>query len=202
MKLYLTRHGETEWNVEKRLQGWRDSPLTKNGIKRAHLFKKLVADVEFDRIYSSDQKRAVNTAKIIKNNRDIQILELQELRELGLGNWEGRTLTDIKEEEPKLFDIYVNSPLLYNPSSGETISELFKRVGFALEDIERKGGKNVLVVSHGDTIRAMIVILKNLGIDYYKKIPVYPGVSLNIFEKGTNGWVTRVEGDTSHFNAY
>lgn len=199
MNLYLTRHGETEWNVEKRLQGWGDSPLTKNGIERAHLFKDLVAHVDFDKIYTSDQKRAVDTAKIIKNDRDTPIIEMQELRELGFGNWEGKTLSDIKNEESELFDTYLNNPLLYKPSSGETITELLKRVELAIKEIEKTGGRNVLIVSHGVTIRAIISILKNLGIDEYKEIPVYPGASLSVFEKGEKGWESRVEGDISHF---
>jgi len=200
LKLYLTRHGETEWNVEKRLQGWGDSPLTENGVARAHSFKELVADVKFDKIYASDQKRAVDTANIIKNNREIKVIELPELRELAFGDWEGRTVADIKSTESELFDIYLNDPLLYKPNSGETISELFKRAEKALDKIVENEGENVLVVSHGVTIRAIITLLKNLGIDDYKEIPVYPGASLNIFEKSENGWVGIVEGDISHFN--
>lgn len=182
MILYLTRHGETEWNVEKRLQGWGDSQLTKSGIERAHQFKELVKDVEFDVIYSSDQKRAVDTAKIIKDDRDIKIIQLTELRELGFGSWEGQTLSEIKDKEAELFDIYLNSPLSYKPSSGESISDLFIRVNVALKKIENKDGKNNLIVSHGVTIRAIIAILKNLSMDEYKEIPVYPGASLSILK--------------------
>ena len=200
MKIYLTRHGETEWNVEKRLQGWGDSPLTKSGIERAHLFKELVKDVDFDRIYTSDQKRAVETSKIIKDKRNVEILELKELRELGFGDWEGLTLTEIKEKDADIFDMYVNTPLLYKPRSGETISDLFNRVKEALKEIESSEDKNILIVSHGVTIRAIIAILKNYGIDEYKEIPVYPGASLSIFEKDEEKWVSLVEGDTSHFN--
>lgn len=200
MKLYVTRHGETEWNVEKRLQGWGDSPLTESGIKRAHLFKDLVADVEFDIIYTSTQKRAIDTAQIIKGTRDIPMVELEEIRELGFGNWEGLTLTEIKEKDGELFDTYISNPLLYNPSSGESISDLFKRVKVTLDKIENKEDKNVLIVSHGVTIKAIIALLKNLAIDDYREIPVFPGASLSIFEKTERGWITIIEGDTSHFN--
>ena len=200
MKLYLTRHGETEWNVAKKLQGWENSHLTENGLKRAHQFKELVKDVKFDKIYTSNQKRAVDTANIIKNGRDIPIIELQELRELSFGNWEGRTLADIKNKDAELFDIFLNSPLLYKPSSGESISDLFKRAKLALSKIGNEDGENILIVSHGVTIRAIITILKNLDIDGYKEIPVYPGASLSIFEKHETGWISIIEGDISHFN--
>ncbi len=200
MRLYLTRHGETEWNVAKKLQGWENSPLTENGLKRAHQFKELVKDVEFDKIYTSDQKRAIDTANIIKNGRDIPVIELQELRELAFGSWEGQTLTEIKNKDAKLFDIYLNSPLLYKPNRGESISDLFARTKLALSKIENKNDKNILIVSHGVTIRAIITILKNLTIDGFKEIPVYEGASLSIFEKRKTGWITILEGDTSHFN--
>lgn len=202
LKLYLTRHGETEWNSKQRLQGWQDSSLTKNGIEKAHLFKDTVKDVDFDIIYTSDQKRAVETAKIIKGDRDISIKQLEELRELSFGNWEGRTLKDIKSKEADLFNIYLNSPLLYKPSSGETISQLFRRVKLALEIIEKNNDKNVLVVSHGVTIKVIISILKNLDIEDYKEIPVYEGASLSIFEKEKTSWLTLLEGDTSHFKTF
>ena len=70
----------------------------------------------------------------------------------------------------------------------------------ALKEIESSEDKNILIVSHGVTIRAIIAILKNYGIDEYKEIPVYPGASLSIFEKDEEKWVSLVEGDTSHFN--
>lgn len=199
LKIYLTRHGETKWNVEKRLQGWGDSPLTKNGIEKAHLFKDLVKDVDFDAIYTSDQKRAIETAKIIRDRKAILIIQDKRLRELGFGGWEGLTLDEIKENDKDLFETYLNDPLLYKPKSGETISDLFKRLHLILDEIEKNQGENILIVSHGVTIRAIIAILKDYEIEEYKKTPVYQGASLSIFEKKDGAWVSLLEGDTSHF---
>jgi len=66
MKLYITRHGTTEWNLEKRLQGWADSPLTEDGRNRAIKLGNSLKDIDFDMIYTSPQERALNTAKLIR----------------------------------------------------------------------------------------------------------------------------------------
>lgn len=198
MKLYISRHAQTEWNKVMRLQGWKDSPLSEKGLREAHLLKDYLADIKFDRIYTSDKKRAIDTAKIIKGPRHIEIVELKELRELGMGDWEGKLISEIMEEEGDLFDKYLNFPLSYPAPLGEDIPSLFKRVEFALEKIEGHGGEKILLVSHGNTIRALLVILKKLGMDYYKKAPIYPGTALSIFKKEANGWISMVEGDQSH----
>lgn len=89
LKLYITRHGQTEWNIENRLQGWRDSNLTEKGIEDAVNLSERLKDVDFTHIYTSTQKRAIETAKILRRKRDIKIIELDELKEIGFGEWEG-----------------------------------------------------------------------------------------------------------------
>lgn len=199
MKLYITRHGETEWNLAGRLQGWENSSLTEKGIMRAHLLKDALRDIKFDRIYSSDQKRALDTAKILNGPKDREIIALKELRELGMGDWEGRLISEIMVEDGALYDNYINTPLSYKPIRGESIYDLFIRVRLALKKIEERGGNHILVVSHGITIRALILILKNLEIEYFTKTTVYPGSSLSIFEKEQEEWICIVECDTSHY---
>ena len=81
MKLYITRHGKTEWNTIGKLQGWLDSPLTDEGIERARKLSTRLEGVDFDHIYSSPQKRALHTAEIL-NLEDIEITILDELMEL------------------------------------------------------------------------------------------------------------------------
>ena len=93
LKLYITRHGRTEWNTIGRLQGWLDSPLTEEGIKRAERLSKRLENIDFDSIYSSSQKRALDTAHIL-NKKNIEIQILDELKELSLGKWEGMKLKD------------------------------------------------------------------------------------------------------------
>ena len=74
--LYLTRHGETVWNTQKLMQGWKDSPLTDRGIKQARQLSERLSEVSFDAIYSSTSNRAVRTAEIIKGERSLEVINV------------------------------------------------------------------------------------------------------------------------------
>src|SRR5690554_4521335 len=89
MKIYLTRHGQTEWNVIGKLQGWGNSNLTEKGIENAKRLSQRLKEVNFDYVYSSPQQRALDTAKLIRGDRNIEINVLDDLREIGFGSWEG-----------------------------------------------------------------------------------------------------------------
>jgi len=101
--LYLTRHGQTEWNVENRFQGWSDSPLTEKGIRQAKDLAKRLRGISFDAIYSSPAGRALQTAEILRDGREIEIREHPDLREMGLGDWEGMRSEEIEARFPADF---------------------------------------------------------------------------------------------------
>ena len=200
MKLYITRHGKTVWNTEKRLQGWKDSPLTEEGKKKAEVLKGILDGVDFDIVYASDQNRAVKTAEILLANRNISLKTLPELREIGFGKWEGMILEDIQREYPEDYEDYLNRPLEYKPYGGETIRDLFKRVGKFLSSIEKSGHDNILIVSHGVTIRALVTILENGNIEDMAHIPVYPGTSLTVYKKNGDLWEPEIKADTTYLD--
>ncbi len=90
MNIYLTRHSQTEWNLVRRIQGFLDSPLTKKGIKDAKKLRDRLTDVDIDVVFSSTQGRAVKTAEIVMEGKEGIIIKSEELRELGVGLWQGR----------------------------------------------------------------------------------------------------------------
>lgn len=197
MRIYITRHGKTKWNTIKKLQGWNDSPLTKEGIERAEKLADRLKSIDFDSIYSSPQKRALHTAEIL-NTKNIEIQQLDEFKELKLGKWEGMIIDEVEKKYPKQFYLYFNKPHLYEPLGGETFNELFFRVKNALKQIISTRDKNVLIVSHGVTINAIIAILKEMKIEELGKMEVYPGTSLTIFEIEDDKVNCLLEGDDSH----
>ena len=170
------------WNVEKRLQGWLDSPLTESGLSSAGLLAERLKDIEFDKIYASDQKRAVETAKILRGDRNTEIISLEDLRELGFGKWEGMTLQEIQSAYPEEYNTYKQSPDRYQSVGGENLEMLFQRIGRAIDNITSGDHSDVLVVSHGVAIRAIISTIMKLPIERFGEIPVYPGTSLTIIE--------------------
>ena len=200
MRLYITRHGQTQWNTEGRLQGWMNSPLTPKGLERAERLRDAIRDIDFDIIYSSDQYRAVKTAEIIKDGKDVEIRQIMELREIGFGLWEGQRLVDINKKYFEEFNNYMTNPMKYKSCGGETIEELFDRVERGLKVIVESGGENVLIVAHGVTIKALVTILKGLPRGTISEIDVFPGTSLSVFRKSGELWALELEGDTSHFH--
>lgn len=200
MKLYITRHGTTEWNLERRLQGWGDSPLTEDGKNRAIRLSNNLRDVDFDMIYSSPQKRALNTAKLIKGNKNTEIKTHDGLKELRYGVWEGMYLTDIEKKYPEDYFSYRNAPEEYVPKDGESIIDLFQRVKSFLDEISSKNHKNVLIVSHGITIKVLISIIKGLTWEEFSALEVYTGTSLSVCEFNNDKFEFLVEGDISHLD--
>lgn len=162
MKLYIIRHGETDWNKQKLLQGQSDVPLNDYGRELARKTAEGMKEVHFDIIYTSPLCRAVETARIITGRSDF--IADDRLKEIGFGAGEG-----VKSET--LGDAFSNfffAPEKYiPPQGGETYEELKKRAAdFLCERIfpERELSKNVLIVAHGAVNKALMLVLKNLEI--------------------------------------
>ena len=96
MDIYLIRHGETDYNREKRLQGETDIPLNSRGIELAQMTAQGMKGLHFDRVYTSPLVRAVKTAEIIRGDRDIPIIPTDGLKEISFGDYEGLTIKDGK----------------------------------------------------------------------------------------------------------
>ena len=105
MKIYITRHSLTTWNEEKRLQGWKNSDLTKQGLEDAKRLGNYLKNQSFDGIYSSPLKRAKETAQLIFPNKTI--IEDDRLKEMNFGDYEGKFIDELKKEhgEVKLTSI-------------------------------------------------------------------------------------------------
>lgn len=199
LNLYITRHGETIWNTEKRLQGWKDSALTENGIENAKLLGERLKDTEFDIIYASPSTRARMTAELIKGDRELIIREEENLREINLGEWEGRTHNDLQEAYPDEYHAFWNTPHLYKTKSGEDFYQLQERVKKMLNRImEEHEDGNVLLVTHSVFIKALLAHCKNASIEHLWEPPYIHDTSLTIIECDQGNLTIKLEGDISH----
>lgn len=139
VNIYLTRHGETQWNRENRLQGSKDSLLTDKGIKNAVLLGNRLSDIDFNAIYSSPIERALQTAKYIKLNKEVPIYTVEDLKEIHFGNWEGKTKEEIVavETDKKEYQNFWNNPHTYNhkPHNGESLRTFKNRVEKAVRGV-------------------------------------------------------------------
>ena len=129
MKLYFVRHGETEWNTQRRFQGRKNSPLTARGEEQAKKIAEQLREIPFTSLYSSSLGRAKKTAQEIQKGREIPIEIMDEFIEISMGELEGKTKGDFLKLYPEEYEKYTQADLNYNPGafSGERFEE-FKLV--------------------------------------------------------------------------
>ncbi|MCK6545560.1 histidine phosphatase family protein [Myxococcota bacterium] len=154
-ELWILRHGETEWNVEGRLQGSSDSPLTARGRAQSEAAARATQHVAFTCIYTSDLGRAQHTARLVRGERALEIHTDPRLRELRYGHVEGMTWPEIAARHPGLREELRRQD--FAPPGGETRAELQARVAAAMHDIARRHvGARVLVVTHGGALSTFL----------------------------------------------
>jgi probable phosphoglycerate mutase len=161
--ILLARHGETDWNSERRWQGHADRPLNDVGREQARELAETLADSAIDVVYSSDLARAHETALIVADRLGLRVGVDPGLREVDVGDWSGRLLTEIEEVDPAGFQRWRQGHKAWN--GGESYEEMGERVVAAvLRLAARHPGQTVLVVTHGGSIRACRATAA--GLDY------------------------------------
>jgi broad specificity phosphatase PhoE len=147
-RIILARHGETDWNLERRWQGHSDRPLNETGLAQAEELATELAGEPIAAVYSSDLVRAHETARIVAARLGLDVVAVPGLRERQFGSWEG--LRDVEVEH--------RFPGAHGPPDGETREEMLRRVLESLEAIAAAhDGETVLVVCHGGPIRAALL---------------------------------------------
>ena len=201
LRLFVTRHGETIWNTQKKLQGWKDSDLTETGRRNALLLGNRLQDVEFHSIYASPSKRTLMTAQLITKEREQLIIEDEDLREMNLGDWEGQTYDYLKEQYPEAFEFFWHKPHLYSTELGENFFQLQERAKRFLNRIKLEhDDENILIVTHSVFIKALLTICKDLSIEELWSPPFIHDTSLTIIEINDDKLEIKLEGDVSHCN--
>ena len=154
--LYFVRHGETQYNVEKRIQGFCDSPLTERGIFQAKSVGKGLSDIDFKEAYASDSQRVLDTAKYAIGDRDIPLIIDPRLKEMNFGVLESLIEEEIFAQHGNILEtLFSFKDLNASAPEGESCVQLFTRTLNAVEDIIKKhalDGGNILIFSHGITI--------------------------------------------------
>lgn len=145
----LVRHGEADWNVEGRVQGHSDRPLTENGVAQARALAEQLADAPISAVYSSDLARAHDTARLIAQAHGLRVETVPELRERDFGTWEGLTDEEVLQRFPEA--------RTGSWGDAETREELEARVVNAMGRLAaRHPNGEVVVVTHGGPLRALI----------------------------------------------
>ena len=200
-KLCLIRHGETTWNAERRLQGHTDIPLNTKGIQQARQMAQAIknAKLSFDALYTSDLKRAADTANAIVELFGVEARADSALRERHFGALQGLTIQDAPLLQPAIWQAHIDRDLEHELAGGESIEQFAIRVQTVLDKIqEQHSGQTILLVSHGGTLDMVYRIASKQALSA-ERVASVPNASFNWIshQKGV-GWSVEKWADTRH----
>nr|WP_318383076.1 2,3-diphosphoglycerate-dependent phosphoglycerate mutase GpmB [uncultured Enterobacter sp.] len=206
LQVYLVRHGETQWNAERRIQGQSDSPLTAKGEQQAWQVAERVKSLGITHIIASDLGRTRHTAKIIADACDCDIILDSRLRELDMGVLEQRHIESLTEEEEGWRRQLVNGTAEGRIPDGESMQELSDRMHAALATcLELPEGSRPLVVSHGMALGCLVSTILGLPAYAERRLRLRNcSISRIDYQNSpwlASGWVVETAGDVSHLDA-
>ncbi len=184
MELYVVRHGETIWNVQRRFQGQTDIELNERGREYAGVTGAALEEVPFDVIYSSPLIRAYETACLIRGHRNIPIVRDERLKEMSFGVYEGGDTRKLFADESDPFHYFFTAPEKYEaPEGGESLQQLTERTtSFLQEMIEanEERYRRVMIVAHGAANRALMKHIQGFEYKDFWTCPFQYNCSVNI----------------------
>lgn len=207
MLLYIIRHGETDWNRYKRIQGRTDIPLNESGRELARRVGMALRNVPFARVISSPLQRAVETARLAVGERSLPIRTDWRISEISFGAGEGRAFlgkayggetqqlremirrNGYQEADPQ-FHWFFDAPENYRPpAGGERIEELLARTRDFLDDLAKEDGdETILVSTHGAASRALLANIGQIELKDFWQGCVPPNCSVSIAARESGAW--------------
>jgi broad specificity phosphatase PhoE len=203
-RLFLVRHGETTLSTEDRFAGSTDVPLGPNGRIQAERLAARLARDSIAAAYCSPMRRTVDTAAIIAQPHNVELIRCEDLREIDHGRWEGLRRADVEAQFPDEFSAWEDDPFTFAPSGGEAgVQVVARALPLVRKIVIDHPGKSVLVVSHKATIRLIIASL--LGFDargYRDRLDQSPAC-LNVLDFKAPGRVRlMLFNDVSHYSSH
>jgi probable phosphoglycerate mutase len=198
--ILLIRHGETDWNREKRLQGYLDIGLNSIGVEQANLLAKVLATESIDVAYASDLSRAYDTALTIANHHEIEVQQDALLRERCYGEIQGKTYAEIEQSHPENYQAWVTRNANFQPKDGESLQQFYDRVITGVKQIaKRHMGQTILIVAHGGVLDCVYREAAKIDISEKRKIELL-NTSLNRLVFDGENFQILSWGDTSHLH--
>lgn len=159
--VFLARHGHIPWDGQRRYVGQSDVPLSQKGRSQAETLQRRFETVPLSRVVASDLKRTRETAGIITANRPLAVEPFSALREIHLGEWEGRTFETVQSLDPDGFRQRGEDFANHRPPGGENFSDLQHRVMPVFEGLVAETEGNLLIVGHAGVNR--VILCRLLG---------------------------------------
>lgn len=187
-RICIIRHGETDWNVEKRIQGQTDIPLNETGRAQAMAMAFNAAHYNFTAVYSSDLSRARATAQAVAEGRTLEIKTMAQLRERHYGIFQGITAVEAEKRYPEAHALYKARDLNYDFETGESLVSFAVRVMEAFGWIARHhSGHTVAVVCHAGVLDVIYRKATSRPLTTERDF-IIPNCALNWFHFDGQGW--------------
>ena len=198
--LYILRHGETEWNLQRRIQGHLDSNLTALGSAQAEALSRAFASIKIHALYCSDLGRAVQSVHPLEKISGQKAILKTCLRESNLGIFQGKTSEEIKINNAEEYDLFKARDLDYVIPEGESLRQRHDRVVTCLEEIaDFHRNETVAVMTHGGVLDSLLRFVLNIPLNSPRQFSIY-NASINSFVKDEHGWHLLTWGEISHLN--
>jgi len=206
LQVYLVRHGETQWNAERRIQGQSDSPLTAKGEEQARQVGERARTLGITHIIASDLGRTRRTAEIIAQACGCDVTVDARLRELDMGVLEKRLIDTLTEEEEAWRRTLVNGSEAGRIPEGESMLELSERMHAALAAcLDLPEGSRPLLVSHGMALGCLVSTILGLPAWAERRLRLRNcSLSRIDYQQSpwlASGWIVEMAGDISHLDA-
>ena len=197
-RICFIRHGETDWNVARRIQGQIDIPLNDTGHKQAMAMAFNAAHHEFSAIYSSDLKRAYDTASALVQRCEMEIKPLPELRERNYGIFQGMTAAEAGLKYPEAHAHYQSRNPDYDFENGESMQQFAARIALAIGSMTRHHrGETVVAVTHAGVLDIIYRKATGRALHTPRDFSV-PNCALNWFRFDAHGWHLEAWDDHHH----
>jgi len=173
IELIAVRHGETDFNAERRMQGHLDVPLSETGRVQAQAAAARLADESIDKIYSSDLQRALETARIIHEGREIELVTDLRLREFHMGTFQGMTLSEAREKHGDAWERFFIHDADFALPGGQSRNQKQVEIASFMEEVVRsQAGGRMLVVTHGGILIAMLRHVLGIPASHYFRVSI------------------------------
>jgi probable phosphoglycerate mutase len=200
-RFIVVRHGETEWNVQHRIQGNGDSPLTALGMAQADAIAERLAREPFEALVASDLGRAMQTAQCIARRTGHEVIPDPRLRERHFGEGEGLTYTEIDRLHPGAFSRTREMDPDYRVPGGETRREFHRRIMRTFEALaEAHDGQRIAVVAHGGVLAAIYRVIHDIPVAQPHTIPI-ANAAYNAISFEADRWSLEAWDDVAHLPA-
>ncbi|AFA49463.1 alpha-ribazole phosphatase [Acetobacterium woodii] len=193
-QLYLVRHGELEWDQGKAYLGQIDLPLSEKGKKQARQRRDFFSAIPLDKAYTSPLKRCVTTLDSILENKAVTKVIVPALKEISMGDWEGRTFEEVKNQEPEAFNKRGLAIKTFAPPNGESFLELQQRVMPVIKKIANQSDeRQVIICTHAGVIRVILTGILGLPLEMMFNWPIFYA---DIYELGyqpeNEKWICKI----------